>query len=225
MNLISSNELTMNSLDISELVESRHDKVKQSIERLVKREVISQPPMGDGPKSANGTVTKVYLIGKRDSYIIVAQLSPEFTARLVDRWQELESNLPSIPQTYAEALQLAADQAKQIEQQQTIIAEQTPKVEFYNDVTGSTDTVSMSEVAKVLNIKGMGRNKLFQFLRDESVLQHNNEPYQCFVDRGYFRIVESKYSKPAGSTHISLKTVVYQKGLDYIRKLLQKSIG
>ena len=39
--------------------------------------------------------TSVYVFsgeqGKRDSIIVVAQLSPEFTARLVDRWQALES--------------------------------------------------------------------------------------------------------------------------------------
>jgi hypothetical protein len=82
---------TMTSRDIATLVESRHDKVKQSIDRLVARGVITQPPTGDGDKAGNGIVEQLYLIGKRDSYIIVAQLSPEFTARLVDRWQELES--------------------------------------------------------------------------------------------------------------------------------------
>lgn len=35
--------------------------------------------------------TPVYVIGKRGSYIMVAQLSPEVTARLVDRWQKLET--------------------------------------------------------------------------------------------------------------------------------------
>jgi phage regulator Rha-like protein len=83
---------TMSSREIADLVESRHDVVKLSIERLAKSGVISQPPLVDGPKSANGVVEKHYLVGKRDSYIVVAQLSPEFTARLVDRWQELEAN-------------------------------------------------------------------------------------------------------------------------------------
>lgn len=83
---------TMSSREIAELVESRHDVVKLSIERLAKSGVISQPPLVDGPKSANGVVERHYLVGKRDSYIVVAQLSPEFTARLVDRWQELEAN-------------------------------------------------------------------------------------------------------------------------------------
>lgn len=114
----------MTSREIAELVNSRHDKVKQAIERLSsdndrRPAVISKPPMGDGEKSANGVTEKLYIFsgeqGKRDSIIVVAQLSPEFTARLVDRWQELESQsaqVPAIPQTYAEALQLAADQAR-----------------------------------------------------------------------------------------------------------------
>lgn len=86
---------TMTSREIAALVESRHDKVKQSIDRLVDRGVISKPPLGDGDKSGNGVVETLYLVSKRDSYIIVAQLSPEFTARLVDRWQELESRTPA----------------------------------------------------------------------------------------------------------------------------------
>lgn len=83
------NTKTMTSQEISDLVESRHDKVKQSIERLAARGTIQLPPLGEVKNRLGQTVTE-YKIGKRDSYIIVAQLSPEFTARLVDRWQELE---------------------------------------------------------------------------------------------------------------------------------------
>lgn len=81
---------TMTSRDIADIVEKRHDVVKLSIERLVDKGVISEPPLVDGIKSANGVIEKIYLLKKRDTYIVVAQLSPEFTARLVDRWQELE---------------------------------------------------------------------------------------------------------------------------------------
>lgn len=95
MNLatIDHSSATMSSLEISELVESRHDKVRQSIERLAERGVITLPPVGEVSNTGPGPKTiSVYLVGKRDSYIIVAQLSPEFTARLVDRWQELEQD-------------------------------------------------------------------------------------------------------------------------------------
>jgi hypothetical protein len=80
----------MSSREIADLVESRHDDVKRSIQRSAAKGIISQPPMADGIRSANGVVERVYQIGERDSYVFVAQLSPEFAARLVDRWQELE---------------------------------------------------------------------------------------------------------------------------------------
>src|SRR5699024_7796781 len=98
---ISNNKPTMTSQDIAALVESRHDKVRQSIERLAERGVISLPPLGrvKVQRARRAETVKVYIFsgeqGKRDSIVVVAQLSPEFTARLVDRWQELEKKLQS----------------------------------------------------------------------------------------------------------------------------------
>ena len=85
-------ELTMSSLEIAELVESRHDVVKQSIERLALKGIISLPPLVEVKiqRKRRAENINVYRIGKRDTYVLVAQLSPEFTAKLVDRWQELE---------------------------------------------------------------------------------------------------------------------------------------
>jgi len=153
-------------------------------------------------------------------WLIFQSKKPE--AELFQDWVTSEV-LPSIrktgsyqqlPQTFSEALLLAGEQAKQLELQ-------APKVEFAEAVMGSDDTISMSEVAKVLNM-GIGRNKIFKILRDNKILQENNQPYQQYCDKGMFRVIESKYGKPNGDTCIQLKTVVYQRGLDYIRKLLEE---
>ena len=94
MNNLISAKASMTSKEIAELVGAREDNVKRTIERLANSGVISQPPTEDGIKSANGVIPKHYVFsgekGKRDSIIVVAQLYPEFTARLVDRWKELE---------------------------------------------------------------------------------------------------------------------------------------
>ncbi|TAH55184.1 MAG: phage antirepressor Ant [Treponema sp.] len=100
------------------------------------------------------------------------------------------------------------------------IEELKPKAEFFDQVTSSKDAIDMREAAKVLNIKGIGRNNLFQFLRDERIFMENNTPFQAYIDRGYFRVIESKWTAPDGETHISFKTVVYQRGLDFIRRRL-----
>lgn len=84
----------MSSHEIADLVESRHDNVKRTIERLAERGLVRFTPMEEtSHEGAGARPVDVYRVGKRDSYVIVAQLSPEFTARLVDRWQKLEEEL------------------------------------------------------------------------------------------------------------------------------------
>lgn len=96
--LFSSDSATMTSLDIEIVAGSRHDSVKRTIERLASRGVIELPPL-----VVIKTATKpraVYVFsgsqGKRDSLIVVAQLSPEFTADIVDRWIQLEKDSVSL---------------------------------------------------------------------------------------------------------------------------------
>lgn len=108
-----------------------------------------------------------------------------------------------------------------IAQKDLVIEEQRPKADFYDDVTGSIDTIDMKEAAKILNVKGVGRNKLFEILRDKKILDAHNQPYQRYVDAGYFRVVESRW-QCGSDVKITLKTVVFQKGLDFIRRLVSE---
>ncbi|WP_321853871.1 Rha family transcriptional regulator [Paraburkholderia tropica] len=88
---------SMSSLEIAELLgmTDRHDDVRRSIERLANGGTITLPPLAEvsNPRSGPKTI-KVYVFsgaqGKRDSIVVVARLSPEHTAALVDRWQFLE---------------------------------------------------------------------------------------------------------------------------------------
>jgi anti-repressor protein len=131
----------------------------------------------------------------------------------------------NMPRTFAEALRLAADQAEQIEQQQKQLTAAQPKVEFYDAVTGSKDAIEIGKVAKVLGIPGIGRNNLFAILRDKGVLMVGNVPFQSMLDRGYFRVIEQKWTTPEGETRISIKTLALQKGLEFIRRLLTAKEG
>ena len=101
------------------------------------------------------------------------------------------------------------------------IEEMKPKADFFDAVADSKTAISMNEVAKVLAIKGYGRNNLFEFLRNEGILDKFNVPYQRYVDCGWFRVIEQKYMKN-GEPVVSTKTLVYQKGVDAIRKRIVK---
>ena len=129
-----------------------------------------------------------------------------------------------LPKTQLEK-QLIIQQAIILQQEmiatlQSQLLDAQPKIAFHDAVTGSKDTIDIGEAAKVLNIKGYGRNRLFEALRNNGVLMQNNQPYQKYIDAGYFRTIESSYTTPDAMTHVNIKTVVYQKGLDFIRKVI-----
>lgn len=95
--IISISTMRMTSREIADMVEKRHDNVKRTIETLVEQSVISLPQIEEVKiqRERRLETSQAYIFegekGKRDSIVVVAQLSPQFTARLVDRWQELES--------------------------------------------------------------------------------------------------------------------------------------
>ena len=113
-------------------------------------------------------------------------------------------------------------QAEMIEELQNKVARLEPAAEFAYQICSSKDAIDIGNCAKVLN-RNIGRNNLFEFLRNRKILQQDNIPYQKYIDNGYFRVIETKYTIPSGETKISLKTLVLQKGVAYINKLLRDS--
>lgn len=195
MNLILKNnpEQTMTSKEIADLVEKRHDSVKRTIETLAAKGVISYPQSVDGEKAANNVVERLYLIGKRDTYVLVAQLSPEFTARLVDRWQELEQEKTApqfaIPTTLSGALRLAAEQAEVIEVQAAQLAAAAPAVAFVDRyVESDTGSLGFRQVCKLLKAK---EPEFRAFLHDKQIMYKLGgewSPYAAHTDAGRFEV-------------------------------------
>ncbi|HFS2213927.1 TPA: Rha family transcriptional regulator [Escherichia coli] len=129
----------MTSIEIAELVGKRHDNVKRTIETLAKGGVVRSPQI-EVSERINNLGFKVqhehYLFegeqGKRDSIIVVAQFCPEFTARLVDRWRELEEQIrkpmSEIEMVAAMALE-AVRQQKRLERVEEKVSHVTETVE------------------------------------------------------------------------------------------------
>jgi len=166
-----------------------------------------------------------FILSKKGILLISARYDARIRLALIEKIEELESD--NMPATYIQALEklLSTEKEKQLllEDNKVLSIDNKvmkPKAEFFDAVSGSKDAIEMSQVAKVLDIRGYGRNNLFAFLRDNNILRHNNEPYQEYVDKGYFRVLEQKYMTNDGEIRINIKTLVYQKGLDYIRKLI-----
>lgn len=110
------------------------------------------------------------------------------------------------------------------QQKQEVIEYQKPKVEYYDKVTNSKKAIGMGEVAKLLKFKNVngkpiGRNILFNILRDNSVLDKYNQPYQKYINQGYFEVKQT-FNAFTGEPFYT--TLVTSKGIDYILKLLRK---
>lgn len=198
------NQKTMTSIEISELVKSRHDNVKRAIERLAVSGVIALPPMEE--KATAGRPTTFYVFtgeqGKRDSIIVVAQLCPEFTAALVDRWAELEGHkkheVPQfqIPTSLSEALQLAADQARQLE-----LA--APKVQYFDTVVERSTLLNATQVAQKLGMSAMAMNKHLDQLNVYSRgVKRARVFQQWFIDKGLGELKQTElgFSQPMFTT-------------------------
>lgn len=149
---------TMSSREIADLVEARHNDVLATIARLFRKGLL-RSDRKSRRESTGGRPIDVYDLCQRDTHLVVAGYSDEHRAKVIDRWQELETLVeapppppPSIPQTLAQALRLAADQAEQIEQQQAALAISAPKADALDRIADSSGSMTIREAAKDLGL-------------------------------------------------------------------------
>lgn len=130
------------------------------------------------------------------------------------------------PQTYIEALKalVAAEEEKErlrLENKEATekVAELEPKGKFYDTVTKSNATISVEMASKILNFKKAGRNNLYKILYEQKMIDHNNMPYQKYIERGILILGSQefiKYGKPA----LRYVPKITHKGLAYIMERL-----
>lgn len=204
--------LTMSSREIADLVECRHDSVKRAIERCAEKRAIAIPPAVEYLDALGRGGQFEYELDKRSSMIVVAQLSPEYTAAIVDRWQELEAKqAPKLPTTMAEALRLAADQAEQIEQQQAALAMAAPKVAFVDTYVESTGLKGFRQVAKLLKANE-SRFRLF-LIENKVMYRLSGEwvAYQGHIDAGRFAVKTGE-----ANGHAFTRSLFTPKGVEWV---------
>lgn len=205
--------LTMSSREIAELCEKRHDNVLKLVRELIERGLLKNTTPHSYIHPQNNQRYFEFFSDKRDTLVIVARLSPEFTAVVIDRWQELEAKQAvQLPQTFAEALRLAADLE---EQKQALLLENQrmkPKVAFVEHYVEVGTTKSLRETAKILK---MPEKAMIQRLVEDRILyrQSNNLlPYQKYYERELFAVKTGT----AEHGHNFTQTRVTSKGMAFI---------
>lgn len=119
-----------------------------------------------------------------------------------------------------EILQMALEAEQKNIELQKQIEEQRPKVEFYDDVASTATTFDMQEASALLKLP-YGRVTLFKRLRDLNILMKDNLPYREYINRGLFKVVETKWKdQRLNQTIARFQTRVTQKGLEFLLKQL-----
>lgn len=210
MNEVITSKQTMTSLEIAELTGKPHNDLMKAIRNMESAWVeanqgnFSQITYTD----TKGRIQPCYSLTKSECLYIATKFNDVARAKLIVRWEELERKNMfggfDVPTTYAGALQLAAKQAEQIEQQQKMLAQQSslmlkqdetinqqtqvitqqdamiqaaaPKVQYANAMLVSKTNILIGEMAKVLKQNGveMGQNRFFDWLRDKHYIMSSS---------------------------------------------------
>jgi phage antirepressor YoqD-like protein len=185
-------DVTMSSREIADLTDKRHDNVIRVCRDLKASGITPQiEECRVINELANGREFTEFRLSKRDSHILVARLSPEFTGRLVDRWMELEAAAPAPVPAPAELSRMQIlEMAMQSERERLALTEQlaaaAPAVEFVQRYADSTGTKGFRQVCKLL---GANESQFREFLIEEKIMYRLGgelTPHAPHIDAGRF---------------------------------------
>lgn len=214
---------------VAEKFEKRHADVLRSIDNLECSDNFRQRNFAFVENQQVGAIKTRNCIMTKDGFSFLVMgftgaRAAQFKEDFIEAFNKMDQTLKSqLPQSFAEALQLAANQAREIEDQQKQLALQAPKVLFADAVTASSNSVLIAELSRILKQNGLniGQNRLFERLRQEGYLlskgEYYNLPSQTAMDLKIFEIKETPIVTKNGS-QIKRTVMVTAKGLDYFVK-------
>jgi len=209
MNMIKHDQnLTMNSREIAELTGKRHDHVIRDIESIFSELELDAPKFGAVYQGGNGQDRKCYNLPKDLTLTLVSGYNIKLRHAIIKRLDELEeANQIHLPKTFSEALQLAAEQAKQLE-----LA--APKVKFVEDLVERNTLMNATQIAQKFGKSAVWLNKqLEHFDVYNKTVKRCRAFNQWFVKNGFGEMKETEagYSQalfsPAGEVWIHQKFV------------------
>lgn len=231
------------SVKVAKVFEKQHKNILKSIRNLLAQNLAASKWFHETTYTdTRGLVQPMFLMN-RDGFSLLAMgltgaKAMQFKVGFIEQFNAMErvvrqvvqQTTPAIPQTFAEALRLAATQAEQIEQQQKKIQADAPRVLFSQAVETSQDSILIGELAKIICQNGVatGEKRLFVWLRENGYLcrfgERYNQPTQKALEMGLFEIKKTTIQLPSGETIVSVTTKVTGKGQVYfVNKFLHNN--
>ena len=201
------------SLQIAETFNKNHRDVMKRIRDLTAQNIAVEKMFVQSTYlNKQGHSQPMYYMN-RDGFILLVvgftgKKAMDFKLKYIEAFNSMENQIRNyggfqIPSNMSEALQLAANQAKEME-------EMRPKALFAEAVQTSKTDILVGQLAKILKQNGIdiGANRLFKWLRENGYLikqqgMNFNTPTQKAMDFKLFRIKENTIVHSDGHTTIN----------------------
>lgn len=223
-----------NSLIVAEIFGKEHNKVCRDIDNLNCSDKFRAANFGvSSYTTSQNKKLPMYVMTKDGfSFLVMGytgEKAGQFKESFIEAFNHMEQKLrqatPAIPGSFAEALELAAHQAREIEAKNKLIAIQAPKAELADRLIDTETRVDIGQAAKLLKLP-YGRNTFFKELRDRGIFFKNrNEPKQEYIDRGYFQLFMVVIETNTHGDLSKTKIVVPQKGLSWLAKVFGAEVS
>ncbi len=171
--------------EICKIMEKRHSDSKKLAEEIQGKDGFGTVRKIRIVYNDKGQEIDTYSYTKKQALMIGARLDSSNIIKLVNKLEQATQNF-QIPQTFSEALRLAANLDEQNKKLECKLEEKDKVILAVADLNIKVGEVSFSNFAKNLAIENMGRNNVVKFCKARGYLMDNLEPYQPYVKRGYF---------------------------------------
>ena len=217
------------SLIVAEIFEKNHRHVLEAIRNLIttaENPAVLKMFYESTYKNDQNKKQPMFIMNRDGFSLLVMGFTGEkalkFKIQFIEAFNHMEQKLrqvvPAIPASFAEALELAAHQARQLEAKDKQLAIQAPKVSFADRVIDSGNLIDIGQAAKLLKLS-FGRNTFFFKLKEDGIFfKGRNEPKQEYIERGYFELREQSIERENHPPLTVTKVLVTQSGLFWLSK-------
>jgi phage antirepressor YoqD-like protein len=217
----------MSSKRIAEKTKKTHSHVLRDIKHMIVE--LQLNPIWDNPimddvdykviKDERGYDSEI-LLNEKLSMCLASGYSISLRMMIIEDWAEMKK-----PKELSrlEILTLALESEKKVIELQEKIEVDKPKVEFAEQLLSATNSLDFGTSCKAMNLP-FGRNKMFEICRKLNFIMHNNQPYQTYIDQGYFTLLETSYiNTKSGDRVLTTKTMITAKGQNWLIKNFKKN--
>jgi len=179
---------TMSSIEVSELTGKRHDNVMADIRLMLAELKLNAPDFSGTQKYGNNNTREIFNLNEELTLTLVSGYNLKMRNAIIKLWKELEQQgETALPESFSEALRLAADQQEKIEQQAKQIAFKDDLIVASNEASVKAGEILVREFVKSVDIIDIGEKLFFQWMCDQKYLMKGSrQPYQQCVARGIF---------------------------------------